>query len=30
MAEIAKPLYRLLEKGTEWKSNKTEQLSFEN
>ena len=30
MAEIAKPLYRLLEKGTEWKWTKTEQLSFEN
>ena len=30
MAEIAKPLYRLLEKGTEWKWTKTEQLSCEN
>ena len=30
LAEITKTLYRLLEKGTEWKSNKTEQLSFEN
>ena len=29
MADIAKP-YRLLEKGTEWKWTKTEQLSFEN
>ena len=30
MANIAKPLYRLLEKSTEWKSTKTEQSSFEN
>ena len=30
MADIVKPLYRLLEKGTEWKWTKTEQLSFEN
>ena len=30
MAEIAKPLYCLLEKGTEWKWTKTEQLSFKN
>ena len=29
MADIAKPLYHLLEKGTEWKWTKTEQL-FEN
>ena len=28
MAEIGKPLYRLLEKGTEWKWTKTKQLSF--
>ena len=30
MAEIGKPLYCLLEKDTEWKWTKTEQLSFEN
>ena len=30
MADIVKPLYRLLEKGTEWKWTKTEQLLFEN
>ena len=30
VAEIAKPLYRLLEKGTGWKWTKNEQLSFEN
>ena len=30
MADTVKPLYRLLEKGTEWKWTKTEQLSFEN
>ena len=28
-AEIAKPFYCLLEKGTEWKWTKTKQLSFE-
>ena len=28
MAEIGKPLYRLLEKGTEWKWTKSKQLSF--
>ena len=30
MAEVAKPLYGLLEKDTEWKWNKIEQLSSEN
>ena len=30
MAKIAKPPDRLLEKDTEWKWTKTEQLSFEN
>ena len=30
MAAIAKPLYRLHEKDTEWKWTKTQQLSFEN
>ena len=30
MSEIALPLYCLLEKDTEWKWTKTEQLSFEN
>ena len=30
MAEIAKPLYSLIEKDTKWKWTKIEQLSFEN
>ena len=30
MADIAKPLDRLLEKGKEWKWTKTEQSSFKN
>ena len=30
MTEIAKPLYSLIEKDTEWKWTKIEQLSFEN
>ena len=30
MAEIAKQLYRLLKKSTEWKWTRTEQVSFKN